>query len=709
MNCPPFSIIDWPRLRIDKDHLQTAAGKRLGPFLLLLVLVFLIYSNTFDASWHLDDRHSILGNTKIQIEELTPRSLIRAMQHPEKEVYWRPLAYLSFALNWLVGGRQVFEYHLVNVSIHFLSAFLLFLTIFKLFETPALRATSRDNVYFTAVFAAALWAANPIQTQAVTYIVQRMTLLATLFYIIGIFFYLKARLTDRLRNRILLYPGIAASFILGVSSKEMAALLPLSLVLIEAVFFQDLRDARARKKIWMALGIGIILIAILAGVFFLTGDPLSVFSGYGDRYFTPAERLMTQPRVLVFYLSQIFWPLPARLSIEHDFDVSTSWLHPWSTLPALIFILALNALAVYRVRQKPLFGFAVLFFFLNHLIESSFVPLELAFEHRNYLPSLFLFTPLAAGAARLLTRTKDKDAVLHYALVTAGICVLAGFGWGAYIRNNVWKTEVTLWEDAVQKAPGLHRPLHNLAMARYENSGRLEEALELYLKALDLKMHRRSHRARLYGNIANIYARTGRLVEAEAWFQRAYDAAPFVDENRYRLAETLALRQKWNAALAHLDALLSRSPKNTDYLNLKGTVLMHQGRAEEALQCFRDAIRGNPRQPTGYIHAAAALTAIGAYSHAEKLFSYALKIEPDRLMTHLRLIDVHLRSGDLREADVLIRHLVGSASVDDIKASLAELGNEPLFDPGAYRTLSGIVATAIQRHMQGMLTEGSKN
>ena len=230
------------------------------------------------------------------------------MQRPGGATYWRPLAYLTFALNWFAGGNEVFGYHFVNILLHSLSACLLFLTILTLFQTPTLRGKHSESVQSVALLASALWAINPIQTQAVTLIVQRMALLAAFFYIGGIFCYLKARLSRIRWQRSMLFSLCLTSWLLGMASKETAVLLPLTLVLVEAIFFHDLGDTKTQKQFLATLIGGSILVAIIGGLLFLKGDPWSIFAGYGDRYFTPAERLMTQPRVLFFYLTLIFCP-----------------------------------------------------------------------------------------------------------------------------------------------------------------------------------------------------------------------------------------------------------------------------------------------------------------------------------------------------------------------------------------------------------------
>ena len=207
-----FPIADRVFNEKGRDHLLRGTGDTFRTFFILFLLVLLTYSNTFRAAWHLDDYPSIVENQKIHITDLTPQSLCKSLQHPEKETLWRPLAHLSFALNWFAGRDDVFGYHLVNVLIHLLSACVLYLTISTLLRTPNLQSKYSATSHFISSLATVLWMINPIQTQAVTYIVQRMTLLASFFFITGIYCYLLARLAGSKRQRILMFVCCAASF-----------------------------------------------------------------------------------------------------------------------------------------------------------------------------------------------------------------------------------------------------------------------------------------------------------------------------------------------------------------------------------------------------------------------------------------------------------------------------------------------------------------
>ena len=392
---------------------------------LLFFLILIPYSNTFRASWHFDDFPKIINNSAIKITNLQPQTLYSTFFTPngsgesQKKKIYRPIPCLTFALNYYIGQYNVYGYHLVNFSVHFLTACILFLTLLTLFKTPNLNTKYSASHYCIALLAASLWAINPIQTQAVTYIVQRMAALAALFYLLGIYCYLEARLSGIGKRQILFFIGCFISFLLALASKENSATLPLALILVEIAFFQDVRNPRIRRRfLWVTMIAGVCLL-VFGALFYLQGDPSSIFKGYERRTFSPMQRLMTEPRVLIFYLSQIFYPVPTRLSIEHYVPISTSLITPWTTLPSIVLVLLLIAVGFYQMGKRPVISFAILFFFLNHLIESTIFGLELIFEHRNYLPSLFLFFPVSIGIKCLIEHYKAKKSSMYLIFATS--------------------------------------------------------------------------------------------------------------------------------------------------------------------------------------------------------------------------------------------------------------------------------------------------
>ena len=313
-------------------------------------------------------------------------------------------------------------------------------------------------------------------------------------------------------------------------------MLPIALLFIEFIFFRDITIRRLSGYLSLCLFATVFVVVLLGVVLF--GNPFGFLKGYPYRTFTPLQRLLTESRVLVFYLSQIFYPIPMRLSVYHDFPVSTSLFHPWTTLPCLILILALLSLAFLCLNRQPVLSFAILFFFFNHLIESSVIGLELVFEHRNYLPSLFLFMPLAQGIKKLINRYGKSESSLHRILYAAVVLIVIGLGSGTYVRNMAWATEKTLWEDTLVKAPNSIRAHHELALQYYEKSGKYNEALALYHRGLQLDGQNIYEKSLSLNNIASIHFTRGEYDLAEMYWKKAIASFPKYKDAYYRLSLT---------------------------------------------------------------------------------------------------------------------------------------------------------------------------
>jgi hypothetical protein len=185
-------------------------------------------------------------------------------------------------------------------------------------------------------------------------------------------------------------------------------------------------------------------------------------AGFEKREFTMGERVMTEPRVILFYLMVLFFPSHNLLSLTHNVPVSTGLISPPETLIAIVIIAIVIALAIIHARKYPLIAFSVFFYFLNHIIEGTVFPLELVYEHRNYVPSMFLFLPAAIGIVYAYRRLGKLAIVAASAMLV--FCV-----YNTYQQNEVWKTDLALWHDIVKKSPD-PRSMFNLAGAYYTRS-----------------------------------------------------------------------------------------------------------------------------------------------------------------------------------------------------------------------------------------------
>jgi hypothetical protein len=351
----------------------------------LVAFVFIVYSSNLDGSFIFDDSR-IENNPQLHITSLSLHNLAKAGF--ESSPSTRPVSYMTFALNYYFHGFQTRGYHLVNICIHALAAILLFLLIRTTLNLPPLR--SKYSIYAWLPFAAALvWAVHPLQTQSISYIIQRMNSLAALFYILSIYLYARARLARNTEKKWLLFIGAISAGILALGSKETAATLPFFIFLYEWFFFRDLKLSWLKRQVIPAL-------IMLAGITFLVllylgRNPLEYITAtYGSREFTLSQRLLTEFRIVVFYISLLLFPHPSRLNLDHHVILSTGIFSPVSTLISAVILLLLFIAALVSARKYRLLSFCLLWYLGNLVIESSFIGLELIFEHRNYLPSMML-------------------------------------------------------------------------------------------------------------------------------------------------------------------------------------------------------------------------------------------------------------------------------------------------------------------------------
>jgi len=666
---------------------------------LLAILVFTIYANSLNASWQMDDKPNILDNRDLHIDNLMPETLFKTFfAHPgSAQKLYRPLVCLTLALNWYSGKDDPTGYHWVNIIIHIMGAFVLYSLTASLFSTPALTGKyTPKEIHFISLLSAVLWAVNPIQTQAVTYIVQRMTAMAALFYLLSLFFYIRARLTEVPLSKNCYFVGCLLAFLCGLGSKENAALLPVAILVVEIAFFRlSFRTCFEKTPNNIFLGIGFLGFIVLF-IFYSKGDPFFFLKGYDHRSFSFSERILTQPRILLFYLSLIFYPLPQRLSIDHDFVLSTSLFSPWPTFPSIILVLMLIISGITLLRKYPLAAFAVTFFFLNHLIESTVIPLEMVFEHRNYLPSAFLFLPVVVLLHTGIRYYRNRSRLISTAVIAFSVFLLINLGMGTHIRNMAWASKKSLWEDAAKKAPGNARPLVNLAIElgwkKNPTRKELSEAVFLLQKALSLAKPNKFHQADVYGNIAGIYYRAKEYEKAVSYYNKALFIDPLFIKNRYNLAQALVLLHRLEDASKHLDFILKNTAaKYAKYPNLKGFILLWQNRYEEALPFFREALSLSPNESSVLLNTGVTLSHLQSIKNAEWFLLRAAKTSPEDMMPYCYLIENALRANDFKQAHHYSKLLLSRHSFLSVQEFLDAPGNNLVFPPIDKNQISKII------------------
>ncbi len=617
--------------------------KNYHAIVLLFVLVFLAYSNSFNASWQYDDYPGIIRNGNVHLEQLTFKNLTRAFYAPGSSNARRHLSSLSFALNWYFGKNKVSGYHLVNIVIHSCCAVILYFAIRLLLQTPRLHQKYKERHNVIALLSAILWALNPIQTQAVTYIVQRSAAMAALFYLLAMLFYLKARLIKNNWVQIWWFVSCFISFVAAINCKENAVMLPAAIVLVEFIFFDDLKEScRKNHKLFVLISIGVI--SLFAVWLYRYGGGFAFLSGYKMRPFTLWERICSEPRIVVFYLSLIFWPDPNRLSLVHDLVISRSLFSPWTTLPAILLIVSLLVVGVHQCQKRPLLAFAVLFFLLNHIIESTIVPVQLIFEHRNYLPSLFIFLPLTVAFQDSFNCPINswRKSFLIFTIIT----VIAALGTATYKRNIAWQTEESLWIDVWHKAPGDARSYQKLA-AYLIKKGYGDKAIDLYKTALtrESQMPTRN-KALAYNNMGNIYNNKRDYGMAVKMYNKAKAISPQSMDAWHNLVLSYVDQGDWSKAFEAVNQLLAKAGLQPDYLNLKGVVLLKLNRPREALKYFKHSLATDAHERNYIINYNSALGACGEYDRAFNNLEDLYRENSSDLLFLLSIIENRIKKND---------------------------------------------------------------
>lgn len=403
---------------------------RIKPTIILTALLLLtaaVYLRGIFGGFLFDDFHNLVDNDVLRQVGSEQGSFWKAAFSSGAGILKRPVSMFSFAVDTWLFGMDAALFKLNNIAIHLLSGWLVYrlaLRLIPLLMPLGGRPASAQTVQLASLLAAGLWLLHPLHVSSVLYVVQRMNLLASVFLLAALLCYCRARTRQLAGNPIgwADWIGLAAFSLLSVFSKENGALLPFFALTIELFAFRFAAANPTTTKLWrMAYGLGLSLgCGAIATYLQLNPDYLS--NAYTVRDFTLGERLMTQARMLWHYLLWTLLPHLHWLSLYHD-DIATSrnLLSPATTLLAIAGLVALVALA-YRLRNSlPALSFAISWFLLGHLMESSVLPLEMVFEHRQYIPMVGLSIGLMGwlcGATALGPRT---TATLLVAIAALGL------------------------------------------------------------------------------------------------------------------------------------------------------------------------------------------------------------------------------------------------------------------------------------------------
>ena len=510
--------------------------------LLVVAAGLLAYQNSFTGPFIFDDLRLIPENPAIR--HLWPVWTI--VGHTS-----RPVVHLSLAVNYALGGLSPWGYHLFNLAIHILAA----LTLYGVVRRTCLLAKSpptwREAASWLAVGIAVIWVVHPLQTESVTYIIQRGESLMGLFYLLTLYCVIRSHGSSR---RIWWETGGVVSCALAMGCKPVAASAPVMVLLYERAFMAgSWRELLQRRwKMYAGLAATWLLLLLL-----LANGPgeWKESAGFGYRKITPIQYALTQPAVIVHYLRLTFWPRP--LCLDYNWPAAQTAAEVW---PGLITIGALLVVTVWAWRRRPALGFPAAWFFIILAPTSSFIPIaDLAFEHRMYLPLAAVVVLGVMGVYDLVGRR-----------TVAVVAVLAvGLGVLTVQRNQDYRSEIAIWGDTVAKRPENPRAQYNLGcMLRQE--GRMQEAMEHWEEALRLK----PDYADAHYNLGFALSKAGRFEEAIGHYEQTLRLTPDAGDAHCNLGDALVQLGRVREAIEHWEQALRIKP---DYASASNNLARARG------------------------------------------------------------------------------------------------------------------------------------
>lgn len=456
-----------------------------------LIVTTLTYWPGLTGGWLFDDYPNIVDNPGVQPNHFDLPSLVRAALSSPASDFKRPLASLSFALNYIDSGLDPYWMKLTNLLIHLINGCLVFLVAHQLLIASAQRTggTCQDdtsNKYIgngsvIAALIAAAWMVLPINLTCVLYVVQRMESMANAFVLIGLYGYLRCRsamLSPTISDRtswslfVLCAISIVAPVLIGSLAKETAVMLPLYALLVEWTLFRFERSQGQGDVRVIGLFIVTLILPAFIGLAWLLPNVLNP-AAWMTRDFTLYSRLLSEARVVVQYIYWTLLPHPTSLSFYHDdFVASSGLLQPYTTILSILFLLALVALAVFQRHRRPLLALGLFWFLGCQLLTSTVIPLELAYEHRNYFASFGLLLAIVPLIARI-PQSASTAASQGWLTELAGPRIQTILRYGAiviFIAICATQTLFTAkaWGDPLRLATELAARAPNSPRAQYE-------------------------------------------------------------------------------------------------------------------------------------------------------------------------------------------------------------------------------------------------
>jgi protein O-mannosyl-transferase len=540
----------------------------------------LVYSNSFAGRFIFDDR-TILEDASIR--QLWPPWT--AMFSPNNVA--RPVIGLTFAINYQISGLEVWSYHLLNLLIHLLAALALFGIVRRALLSERMRQRFGTAATVLAASVALVWAVHPLQTQSVTYIVQRGESLMGLMYLATLYAVIRA--AQSTSKRWIVAAVVACA--VGMATKPVMATAPIIALLFDVIFISGSLKTSLRRRWALYATLGSTWIILAATIAAPTPADWSV--GFKMKSLMPLEYLQTQFGVITHYLRLALWP--DALVLDYAWPVART---ASAIIPFAAIIISLIAATLWALVRRPAVGFLGAWFFLILAPTSSLMPIaDLAFEHRMYLPLAAVVALCIIGAyrighefiARFTQSAAQRKQIGQFVGAGALAVIVAALASSTFLRNTYYQSEIVMWADIVKKRPANARAHNNLGMFLAER-GQYAEALAHFDEACRLN----PDDALAKNNLALTLANQGRVSEAIPLYLDALQRKPDYTDAHFNLGRALVAQGDLEAAKAHFIDTVKLDPTYGEAYFGWAMALKKQGRAAEAVEPLSRAIELRP-------------------------------------------------------------------------------------------------------------------
>lgn len=547
---------------------------------LVVVATALAYANSFKGVFLLDDYRSIVNNSRVH--QLWPLGRLLSSR--------RPVVDLTLAVNYAVNGTDVKGYHAVNLAIHIAAALALYGLVRRTLSRKPFRDRFGRAIPHLSFAIAMIWAIHPLQTESVTYIIQRSESLMGLCYFLTL--YCLSRQIDS-RHRIRWSLGAVACCALGMGSKAVMLTAPIVTLLYDRALLSGSWRETLRRRWGLYLGLfatwGILGMTNVAqnALFPLPGRKAAV--GFGVQAFTWLEYAATQPGVILHYLRLSM--LPHSLCLDYTWPIART---VGEVVPQVIAVSLLLAAVVWTFCRKPALGFLGASFFIILAPTSSIVPIrDLCFEHRMYLPlagvvALIVVAGYVAGCAAF-DRLGFGGARRSVLAVSATAAIVIALGAGTIRRNESYRSQVAMWEDVVKTRPENARALNRLGTGLLAE-GRTDRATEVFRRAVQAN----PDHAQSQSNLCARLDRMGESDEAIPYCQEAVRLKPEFGEAHYNLGLALYRAGRRSEALEAVREAARLLPKHAGVQFTFGEILEHSGRKSAAIAAYARTLQIDP-------------------------------------------------------------------------------------------------------------------